>query len=68
MTPSMRPHSFRYRLRESLAILCGRLPARLTTIDALTAAQGELAQSRAELAKIAKVAAEVRAQVDILES
>lgn len=68
MTRSLRPHSFRYRLRESLAILCGRIPARLTTVEALTTAQGELAQSRAELGKMATAFAEERAQVDILEA
>lgn len=64
---SRRPHSFRYRLRESLVILIGRLPARLTTVDALTTAQGELAQSRAELGRIAKAAAEARARLAVLE-
>jgi ATP phosphoribosyltransferase regulatory subunit HisZ len=63
MASSRRPHSFRYRLRESLVILIGRLPARLTTVDALTTAQGELAQSRAELSRIAKAAAEARARL-----
>ena len=68
MTSSRRPRSFRYRLRESCLILLGRLPARLTTVDALTAAQGELAQSRAELGKIAKAAAEARTMLVEVES
>jgi FkbM family methyltransferase len=60
MTPSLRPHSFSYRLRESLAILRGRIPARLATVEALTTAQGELAQTRVELGKMAKAVAEMR--------
>lgn len=48
-------------------ILLGRLPARLTTVDALTTAQSELAQSRAELARIAKAAAEARARLSVVE-
>ena len=68
MTPSLRPHSFRYRLRESLTILRGRIPARLTTVESLTTAQGELAQTRAELSKMAKAVAEARTEVGNLES
>lgn len=67
MTPPLQPTSFRYRLRESLVILFGRLPARLTTVDTLTTAQGELAQSRAELGRIAKGAAEARARLSVVE-
>lgn len=67
MTSPRRPHSIRFRLRESGLILFGRLPTRLTTVDALTAAQGELAQSRAELGKIAKAAAEARASLSMAE-
>ena len=67
MTPQRRPHSFRYRLREALVILSGRLPKRLTTVDALTTAQGELAQSRAELGRIAKAAAEARTSLSAVE-
>lgn len=67
MRPPRRSPSFRYRLRESLVILLGRLPARLTTVDALTTAQGELAQSRAELGRIAKAAAEARARLSVVE-
>lgn len=67
MASPRRPHSFKYRLRESLAILLGRMPARLTTVDALTTAQGELAQSRAELGKVAKAAAEARANLSLVE-
>lgn len=37
-------------------------------MEALTTAQGELAQSRAELGKMARAVVEARAQVDILES
>lgn len=67
MTSPLRPHSFRYRLRESLMILWGRLPSRLTTVHALTTAQGELAQSRAELGRIAKAAAEARTRLSVVE-
>lgn len=55
-------------MRESLLILVGRLPARLTTVDALTTAEGELAQSRAELGRIAKAAAEARSRLSVVES
>jgi hypothetical protein len=67
MKSPLRPHSFRYRLRESLIILLGRLPTRLTTVDALTAAQGELAQTRAELGRMAKAAAEARTRLSVTE-
>ena len=67
MKSQLRPHSFRYRLRESLFILLGRLPTRLTTVDALTAAQGELAQTRAELGRMAKAAAEARTRLSVTE-
>jgi hypothetical protein len=67
MKSPLRPHSFRYRLRESLIILLGRLPTRLTTVDALTAAQGELAQTRAELGRMAKAAAEARTRLSVIE-
>jgi len=45
----------------------GRLPTRLTTVDALTAAQGELAQTRAELGRMAKAAAEARTRLSVIE-
>ena len=67
MGSPLRPPSLRYRLRESLMILLGHLPARLTTVQALTTAQGELAQSRAELGRIAKAAAEARARLSVVE-
>jgi hypothetical protein len=67
MKSPLRPHSFRYRLRESLIIFLGRLPTRLTTVDALTAAQGELAQTRAELGRMAKAAAEARTRLSVTE-
>ncbi len=67
MKSPLRPHSFRYRLRESLIILLGRLPTRLTTVDALTATQGELAQTRAELGRMAKAAAEARTRLSVIE-
>jgi chromosome segregation ATPase len=47
--------------------LLGRLPTRLTTVDALTAAQGELAQTRAELGRMAKAAAEARTRLSVIE-
>ena len=67
MSSPRRSLPFLYRLRESLVILFGRLPRRLTTVDALTTAQGELAQSRAELGQIAKAAAEARARLSVVE-
>jgi chromosome segregation ATPase len=39
----------------------------LTTVDALTAAQGELAQTRAELGRMAKAAAEARTRLSVIE-
>lgn len=68
MTSPRRPRSFWYRLRAALVILLGRLPARLTTVDALTTAQGELAQCRAELGRMAKAAAEARFRLSVVES
>lgn len=47
--------------------MLGRLPTRLTTVDALTAAQGELAQTRAELGRMAKAAAEARTRLSVIE-
>ena len=67
MTSRPGPQSFTMRLREALLLLFGRLPARLTTVDALTSALGELAQTRAELAKMAKAAAEARNRLSVVE-
>jgi hypothetical protein len=67
MTSLQRTLSFRYRLRESLLILLGRLPRRLTTVEAVTTCQSELAQSRAELSRTAKATAEARARLSVVE-
>jgi hypothetical protein len=67
MSKIHRPQSFRLRIREALIILFGRLPARLTIVDSLTSTQGELAQSRAELGRMAKAAAEARVRLSNVE-